>query len=103
MSAAHAFASTRRTLDDDSHVRGAATSIGFVVTNRNTTMPFSFNMTLVGLVPSDPAPSFSGHGFGYNVTDQDLGSMTATVDPATGLAHLFVEVLPLSIQFWVQV
>ena len=113
----------RATLLDASASRAAASRLGFVLTNRGGAN-YTFHLWLHGLggVPARRAaaaaaeggaggagaahdaamPRFTGHLYGPNTTDGDLGSATAVPDPASGVPTLAVTLQPLEIQFWVE-
>lgn len=85
----------------DAAARAAATHLGIVVSNRGVADAFSFYVALEGIAASGPAPVLQGHGYGPNMTDVALGSVTAVLD-SWGHWAVNLTVPPLAVQFWVQ-
>ena len=85
---------------DDAAMRAAATELGVVVSNSQTTDTFNATVSISGSPFS--SLQFDGYEYGPDSHGVPLGRATATVDPKTGLLRLAVAVAPLSAQFWVQ-
>ena len=97
--------SARTSLFDSARAHAAATKLGFVVTHRlNATVSpnFTFLVDIVDVPTDSPLPTFSGHLYSANQTDETLGTKTASRDPSTGIVSLSVTLTPQTIQFWVE-